>query len=90
MAGLITKVLFGSLFPTLLVFVFNIHSIKSNFLPFAGLSIKCKICVLNLSITKCTRLSATASNGSLQMVLTRNNSEVGQGDIPGVARRNRG
>lgn len=68
----------------------DVHCVKADVLPLACLGVESEICVLDFSISKSTRLGPTPSNRTLQMVVTRDDGEVRQRDIPGVARGNRG
>ena len=68
-----------------LLLMLNIHFIQAGNIPYAGLSVECDIRVDDLSIAKCSGLSTTAGNRSLQMVFARDDSEVGQGDIEGIS-----
>jgi hypothetical protein len=67
----------------------DVHGVKANVLPLASLSVQSEICVLDLSVSKSAGFSTTTSNRTLQVVVTRNDGEVSQGNIPGVARGNR-
>lgn len=68
----------------------DVHCVEADVLPLASFSVESEICVLDLSISKSTRLSVTTSNRTLQVVVTGNDGEVSQRDIPGVTRGNRG
>ena len=68
-----------------LLLMLNIHFIQAGNIPYAGPSVECDVRVDNLSIAKCSRLSTTAGNRPLQMVIARDDSEVGQGDIKRIA-----
>ena len=63
----------------------NIHFIQAGNIPYACLCVECDIRVDNFSIAKCSGLSTTAGDRSLQMVFTRDDSEVGQGYIKRIA-----
>lgn len=81
---LLLKVLLNYYIPLL-----HKHLFETNHLPLAGVGVQRKVGVLNLAIFDGSRLNLAAGNRTLKMVCISFHREIGEGQIPSVARSNR-
>jgi len=65
------------------------HLLEANDLPLLGVSVERQVRVLDLAATDGTRLDLAAGNGACQVVRPGLDGEVGQRQVPRVARRDR-